>query len=102
MAIAPPAKKARVAPDAPVASVLRERIIHPEDPLRTICASYGHQHELASHHIASRGLFAFFSIMPEGLQWIEPTRIVALLGGLSRISIECHCPPALTPRLPFW
>ena len=95
----PPAKKARVAPDAPVASVLRERVIRSEDPLPTICASYGHQHELASHHIASRGLLAFFSETPEGLQWIEPTRIVALLGSTSTTSTETFVRTNTSPGL---
>ena len=84
----PPAKKARVASDAVIDSVLRERVVNPMDPLPTICASYGHQHELASHHVAQRGLFAFFSSGPDGFQWIEPTRIVALLGGQTRVSVE--------------
>lgn len=69
-----------MAPDAVIDSVLRERVVSPVDPLPTICASYGHQHELASHHIAHRG--------SEGFHWIEPTRIVALLGGQTRVFVE--------------
>ena len=80
--------KRPVAPDAVTETVLRERTINPTEPLPTICASYGHQHELATHHLLQRGMFTFFSSGSEGFCWVEPPRIVALLGGQTRVSIE--------------
>ena len=86
----PPAKKARLSPDADRESVLMQRAVALNEPLPTFCAMYGRQHELDSNHVASKGLFASFMVNEGSMHLIEPTRIAALLGGVNRISLPSN------------
>ena len=86
----PPAKKARISPDHTPEQVLRQRMIPLNEPLPTVCAMYGKQHELDPSHVAHKGLFASLVTQDDSVAFIEPTRIAALLGGINRISLPSN------------
>ena len=83
----PPSKKARCMSDRSQEQVLAQRAAPLHEPLPTFCAMYGKQHELDPDHVANKGLFACLEEYQGSFAFIDPARIVALLGGTNRISL---------------
>ena len=88
----PPAKRAKLV-DFSVQNVLKARFPGLDEPLPTLCAHYSNQHMLSRDHLSNRGIFAALLDGDQGIQFIEPTRWISLLGAVESVvvptKVEC-------------
>ena len=76
----PPAKRMKFAPDTPVEAIIRSRFLQPHEPVPTVCASYGFQHELPRSCLEQKGIFATLRDGDFGPEFLDPALLAGLLG----------------------
>ena len=67
------------------ADVLELRFPKLNEVLPTLCASCTSQHELATHHIEDKGIFAFLENHHRGISFFAPLRFCSLFGACEMI-----------------
>ena len=76
----PTNKRSGLGPSPTPESVLDARCLNKGEIMPTVVASYSRQHEIASDHVAERGIFAFLIKNAVGFSFIDPFKCLALLG----------------------
>ena len=76
----PPAKRSKIAPNAPAEVILQTRFLRPHEPVPTVCASYGFQHLLPIHLLEQKGIFATLKEGEAGPEFLDPAMLASMLG----------------------
>ena len=76
----PPSKRMKIAPDMPSEAIIRSRYLQSHEPVPTVCASYGFQHELPRSCLEQKGIFATLREGDFGPEFLDPALLAGLLG----------------------